>query len=425
MVMKKIVLTFILTIFICLPSCAQVVHIPLDQAVNLALVNNLDLKSKRKQAEELQQEIKIANALKNPRFESNFLIGRVTRGNSSQLGLSVPVEVAKRGIRKKIAQTNLEIVEKQIKASEHDIKIEIMKDYFNILYMKSVVLIYQEREKLFKNLKTIAEQKSKKYVNYDVDILQADMKYKRQLVYLNKAKADLLIAQFKLNDTMNIKDSDVMYDTLEESLFTNDLSILNINLLPYQTIEDVAMKYSYSLSIAESNIIKSEQEVTQAKRQRIPNLTVGGGTAYQTAHQTGGDSLPGAYVSIGADIPILYSYGPDIKKAKITLDRANLDKDSFENHLKYALKQDYNEFKYAKANMDHYKNILDESNKLLKTYSKRYEKGQTSLQNFIQVETMHQETLKDYIGATQAYYDSYLNLMHNVGHDILMTNQKL
>lgn len=423
--MKKIVLTFILTIFVCLPSCAQVVHIPLDQAVNLALVNNLDLKSKRKQAEELQQEIKIANALKNPRFESNFLIGRVTRGNSSQFGLSVPVEVAKRGIRKKIAQTNLEIVEKQIKASEHDIKIEIMKDYFNILYMKSVVLIFQEREKLFKNLKTIAEQKSKKYVNYDVDILQADMKYKRQLVYLNKAKADLLIAQFKLNDTMNIKDSDVMYDTLEESLFTNDLGILNINLLPYQTIEDTAMKYSYSLSIADSNIIKSEQEVTQAKRQRIPNLTVGGGTAYQTAHQTGGDSLPGAYVSIGADIPILYSYGPDIKKAKITLDRANLDKDSFENHLKYALKQDYNEFKYAKANMDHYKNILDESNKLLKTYSKRYEKGQTSLQNFIQVETMHQETLKDYIGATQAYYDSYLNLMHNVGHDILMTNQKL
>lgn len=408
-----------------MPSNCQVVHITLDNAVNLALENNLDLKSKRKKAEELQQEIKIANALKNPRFESNFLIGRVTRGNSSQFGLSVPVEVAKRGIRKKIAQTNLDIVEKEIKASEHDIKIEIMKDYFNILYMKSVVLIFQEREKLFKNLKTIAEQKSKKYVNYDVDILQADMKYKRQLVYLNKAKADLLIAQFKLNDTMNIKNSENMYDTIEESLFSNDLSILNLTLLPYQTIEDTAMKYSYSLAIAESNITKSEQEVTQAKRQRIPNLTIGGGTAYQTAHQTGGDSLPGAYVAIGADIPILYSYSPDIKKAKIVLERSNIDKDSFENHLRYALKQDYNEFKYAKANMDHYKNILSESQKLMNTYAKRYEKGQTSLQNFIQVETMHQETLKDYIGAAQAYYDSYLDLMHNVGHDILMTNPNL
>lgn len=423
--MKKIVITLFLLFSICLPSNSQVVHITLDNAVNLALENNLDLKSKRKKAEELQQEIKIANALKNPRFESNFLIGRVTRGNSSQFGLSVPVEVAKRGIRKKIAQTNLDIVEKEIKASEHDIKIEIMKNYFNILYLKSVVLIFQEREKLFKNLKTIAEQKSKKYVNYDVDILQADMKYKRQLVYLNKAKADLLIAQFKLNDTINIKNSENMYDTVEESLFINDLSLLNLTLLPYQTIEDTAMKYSYSLAIAESNITKSEQEVTQAKRQRIPNLTIGGGTAYQTAHQTGGDSLPGAYIAIGADIPILYSYSPDIKKAKIVLERSNIDKDSFENHLRYALKQDYNEFKYAKANMEHYKNILSESQKLMNTYSKRYEKGQTSLQNFIQVETMHQETLKDYIGAAQAYYDSYLNLMHNVGHDILMTNQNL
>lgn len=192
-----------------------------------------------------------------------------------------------------------------------------MKNYFNILYLKSVVLIFQEREKLFKNLKTIAEQKSKKYVNYDVDILQADMKYKRQLVYLNKAKADLLIAQFKLNDTINIKNSENMYDTIEESLFINDLSLLNLTLLPYQTIEDTAMKYSYSLAIAESNITKSEQEVTQAKRQRIPNLTIGGGTAYQTAHQTGGDSLPGAYIAIGADIPILYSYSPDIKKQKL------------------------------------------------------------------------------------------------------------
>lgn len=423
--MKKIVITLFLLFSICLPSNSQVVHITLDNAVNLALENNLDLKSKRKKAEELQQEIKIANALKNPRFESNFLIGRVTRGNSSQFGLSVPVEVAKRGIRKKIAQTNLDIVEKEIKASEHDIKIEIMENYFNILYLKSVVLIFQEREKLFKNLKTIAEQKSKKYVNYDVDILQADMKYKRQLVYLNKAKADLLIAQFKLNDTINIKNSENMYDTIEESLFINDLSLLNLTLLPYQTIEDTAMKYSYSLAIAESNITKSEQEVTQAKRQRIPNLTIGGGTAYQTAHQTGGDSLPGAYIAIGADIPILYSYSPNIKKAKIVLERSNIDKDSFENHLRYALKQDYNEFKYAKANMEHYKNILSESQKLMNTYSKRYEKGQTSLQNFIQVETMHQETLKDYIGAAQAYYDSYLNLMHNVGHDILMTNQNL
>lgn len=419
--MKKVFITFILIIITSLPSYSEIVHISLDKAVNLALENNLDLKSKQKKAEELKQEIKIANALKNPRFESNFLIGKVTRGNSSQFGLALPVEIAKRGIRKKIAQTDLEIVENQIRASEHDLKIEVMRNYFNILYMKSVVLILQEREKLFKDMKIIAERKPKSITSYNIDVMQADMKYQRQLIYLNRAKADLLIAQFELNDTLNIKNSDKMYDTEETSLFTDNLCVLDINLLPYQTIEDTAMKYSYALAIADSNIKRSEQKISQAKRQRIPNITVAGGTAYQTAHQTGGEALPGAFVGVGAELPLLYFYNPEVKKAQIVLERANIDKDSFENHLKFSLKQDYNKFKYAKVNMEHYKTILKESNQILEAYTKRYEKGDCSMLNLLQVETMHQENLREYIGAMQVYYESYLDLMHNVGHDILLT----
>ena len=71
--MKKAIITFILFIMVCLPAYSDIQHITLDQAVSLALENNLDLKSKRKQAEELEQDIKIANALKNPQFQSNFL----------------------------------------------------------------------------------------------------------------------------------------------------------------------------------------------------------------------------------------------------------------------------------------------------------------------------------------------------------------
>ena len=102
--MKKILLSILCFIFLTqVAGYSEVVHISLDEAVSLAIDKNLDIKSKRKKAEELKQDIKIANALKNPQFQSNFLIGRVTRGNSSQFGLALPVEVAKRGIRKKIA----------------------------------------------------------------------------------------------------------------------------------------------------------------------------------------------------------------------------------------------------------------------------------------------------------------------------------
>lgn len=274
-------------------------------------------------------------------------------------------------------------------------------------------------------MKDIAEKKSKTSPNYDIDVLQNDMKYKKQLVFLNQAKANLLGAQFALNDAMNIKDSKIMYDTKESSLFEKDLDILNLNLLPYQTIEDTAMKYSYALSIAKSNIDKSKEEITLAKHKRIPDITVAGGYAYQTKHQTGTEAYPGAYVGAFVDVPILYTYAPEIKRAEIRLERSELDKASFENHLKFALKEDYNDFKYAKDNMSHYNVILKESNTVFESYKKRYEKGQASLLNLIQVENAYQETLREYISAVQVFYDAYLNLMQNVGHDILLNSKDL
>lgn len=418
--MKKFFITFILFLVSVLPSFGEVVHITMDKAVELALENNLDLKSKRKQAEEMEQNIKIANALKNPQFQSNFLMGKVTRGNSSQFGLAVPIEISKRGIRKKIAQKDLDIIQKEIKAKELDLKIEVMRNYFYILYAKSVVKILQDREKLFKEMQSIAEQHPKNSSNYKLDVLHSQMKYQKQVVFLNRAKANLLSAQFELNNSLNIKDSEILYDTVEPSLFANNLSILDLNLMPYQEIEATAMKYSYSLSIAQDNIQRSEQEVTNEKHKRIPDITVGGGYAYQTAHQTGSGALPGAYVGVNADIPLFYFYTPEVNRAKIVLERSKIDKDSFENHLKYALKEDYNKFKYAKINVTYYQDILKKSNTILEEHKKRYQKGQSSLLNLLQVENMHQETLRDYIDVVQRYYDAYLDMMHNVGHDILL-----
>ncbi len=418
--LKKILLV-ILFIFIISPKVySEVVHISLDDAVRLTLEKNLDLKAKRKKVEEIKQDIKIANALKNPQMQSNFLMGKVTRGNSSQFGLYVPIEVAKRGVRKKIAQINLKIAEDEIRAAEHNLKIKVMRTYFNVLYMKSVVMVLQQREKLFRSFKLISDKHEEHELHTSIDILQNDMKYKRQLVLLNQAKAHLLGAQFTLNDAMNIEGSKVMYDTVEASLFADNLSLLDINLLPYQTIEDTAMEFSYALSIADSNIEKRAVEVVQAKRKRIPDLNIGGGYAYQTANQTKGMALPGAFVAAGFDVPILYSYTPDIKKARIVYDRAQIDKASFENHLKFALKEDYNNFKYAKENIGHYKNILKDSRAILDDFKRRYENGEVTLLNMIQVENAHQENIKDYIGAVQVYYDAYLNLMQNVGHDILL-----
>ena len=418
--MKKIILLFVLISITILPANADIVKISATDAVHLALENNLELQAKRKEIDILKQEVKMANALKNPQAQSTILVGSIGKGNASQAGLALPIEIAKRGVRKKAAIANLNLQETKIRQEELNLKLDVMSAYFDVVYMKSVVTILQQREQLYRKMRQVAEAKPKNSPNYEIEKIQSDIKHKKQLISLNKAKANLIYAQFHFNKVLNLKNTDTMYDTRENSLFQEHISLLDIQLPEYATIEEVAMKYSYSIKIAYDTIDKSEQELTVAKHKAIPDLTVMGGYAF-----SGDGQNHGAYIGGYLDLPVLYTYRPEVKRAKIVLERAKIDKVSFENKLKFALKEDYNNFKYAKENMGYYAAILKESDNMLKMSEQRYADGKTSLLNLFIIENSHQEILNEYISDMQVYYNAYLDLMHNMGHDILLDENLL
>ena len=278
--MKKIVIFFAVFIITFLPAKADIVKVSADDAVHLALENNLELQAKRKEIDILKQEVKMANALKNPQLQSSVLVGNIGRSNASQAGVALPIEIAKRGVRKKAAIANLNLMEDKIRQEELNLKLEVMSAYFDVVYMKSVVSILQQREQLYRKMRQVAEAKPKTSPNYEVEKLQSDIKHKKQLISLTKAKANLIYAQFHFNKVLNLKDTSTMYDTRESSLFQEHISLLDIQLPEYSTIEEVAMKYSYSIKIAYDNIDKSERDLSVAKHKPIPDLTVQGGYAF-------------------------------------------------------------------------------------------------------------------------------------------------
>lgn len=413
--MKKIFILAVTLISIILPVNAEVVRISADDAVQLALKQNLALQAKRKEVDILKQEVKMANALKNPQLQSNILMGSIARTNSSQAGLAIPVELGKRGVRKKTAIAKLNLLENQIRQEELNLKIDVMSAYFDVVYMKTVVAILKQREELFNNMMILAEAKPKNSKNYEIEKLQSDMRHKKQIILLNKAKADLLSAQFKFNNILNLENTDIMYDARETSLFQDHITLLELEIPDYKTIENIAMKYSYSIRISEDNIAQSRAELSEARHKAIPDLTLAGGYAF-----SGDGKTEGAFVGGSIDMPLFYTYKPEVKRAKIVLERAKIDRVSFENKLKFALKQDYNSFKYAKENISYYKDILKDSEAILKMSGDRYKKGQTALLNVFINENAHREILNEYINAMQVYYRAYLDLMHNMGHDLLL-----
>ena len=401
---------------------AAVVNVDLEEMIKIGLQENCDLKIKRMELKAAEKDIKIANRLKNPEIQSNIVMGNVALGNSSQAGVALPIELLKRGVRKKIAQEEYSIKETELRQAEHNYKLQIMQAYFDILYAKSVYNIQEERLKLFKNLVKITTDKPK-YPSYEIDNLKADIQYAQQLIEVNRAKSALLAKQFELNKILNTGNDEVMYDTREASLLGH-WAFMEIKIPEYKFLEDLALQYSYIVKISEKNIEKAEQELTYAKRQRVPDVSVAGGYAWQ-AHRNAPNDYGGAFVGFGMDLPVLYNFTPEIQKAQIFLERSKAGKKAYEHQLKYELKKDFNTFKYSAENMEYSKKILEDSEKIVKLSTEGYISGKNSYTDLVINENGHQEVLSQYLSAMSRHFYSYLELMQDIGHDILIEEDLL
>ena len=420
--MRRLILSLALFFSLILTAQANVVNFDLDELIDLGLKENCELKIKRMELKAKEKDIKIANRFKNPEIQSNIVMGNVALGNSSQAGVALPVEVLKRGVRKKIAQEEYSIKETELKQAEHNYKLQIMKAYFDVLYSKSVLKIQEDRLTLFKRLVQITTDKPK-YPSYEIDNLKADIQYAQQLIEVNRAKTDRLASQFELNKVLNTGVDSVMYDTKEASLLGNR-AFWDIKIADYNFLENIALQYSYIVKISAKNIDKAEEELKLAKRQRVPDVSVAGGYAWQY-HRNAPNDFGGAFVGFGMDLPLLYNYTPEIQKAQIFLERSKVNKKAYEHQLKYELKKDFNTFKYSAENMEYSKKILEDSEKIVKLSTEGYISGKNSYSALVLNENMHQDVLSNYLQAMSRHFYSYLELMQDIGHDILIEEELL
>lgn len=385
--------------------------ITLQEAMNKALEGNIELQEQRKNLGISQNDIKKANALKNPQIQSNVLVGQIGKSNASQLGALLPIEIAKRGERKKAAEIGLSYTENKIKDYEFKLKLRIRTSYFNLLIAKSNLKIMEDRKKLLEDLLEIAKNKPQNSDNYEIDVLQADMRLKKQLIQINKAKANVRSAQYNFNRVLNLENNLTLYDTMEDSLFEQAFFIAHINIPDYETLESTAFQHRYDLKMYEAKIAKAKKDITVAQHKRIPDAYVGGGYAFMNNGNSGG------YVGAGLDVPVLYTYEPEIQNAKLEYEKAQLEYNSLINITKNIIHTNHDKFVIAMENVEHYKDILDESNRMLELSKKRYAKGKTQLTNLIIVENAHREVLNEYLSAIGVYYNAYIALLQELGVD--------
>ena len=424
--MKKL-LIFLVLYFIPVMSFAieDVQKVTLQQAIDITVENNIDLKASYLEQDMAKNDVKIANRLQNPDFNAFYFLGAAGRTEPNQLGFSELIEIGKRGARKNLAKANLDLIIKNIDYRKFSIEMDVREAYANLVAAKSVLDTMEQQQELQEELLEIAKRHVKSGAVPEIDAIQATIALNQMITQVNTAKANVKSALFEFNKIINSKEK-VFYDSADKVLYENHnfeelMTPPPTTKFPdFDTIAERALENRFDIKIAKQEIEVAKKNLTVVMRKRVPDLELVGGYAYQTMTQTDDRRYnSGAYVGGNiVNLPVFYNYAPEIKNAKLQLEQAELKYESVKNKAIKDLNAAYYKLLISAANLNDYETkILTSSEELIDVSVKDYETGKSDLTSLIVMKQSYKSIIVGYTMAIAEYYNSWTNFLREVNSD--------
>lgn len=431
---------FLISIFftfntVCAIEADQPAKLDLKEAIELAQKNNIDVNVSKMNVDIATNNIKTANRLKNPSLYLFNNFGTAGKGNPQQVGLFQPIELGKRTARKNLAKSNLEFSKENYEFQCFETEMDVRQAYIGLVSAKSVLKIMEEQkqllEELLKDLKRTNKQRDDEG---ELEIMQTEIALNLTIAKINTAAVDVENARLNFNKVLNLKDdSDINYDSKDNLLY--EKTAFSFLLTPpldekipeFEDIKNRTFDKRFDLKIKKNEIDIAQKELITVLKQRIPDLEIAGGYSYQTNSQSNGEGyLSGAYAGVGlTNIPLLYSYLPEIRNAKTNLEQAKLKYDAESNIASHQLKSTYEMFKKSKTNLNYYdENIMGKSFELLKVSKNSFKTGKSTLATFITIEQSHINVRQEYIEAMSEYYNNWIDFLRAVNCNDFVLNQE-
>ena len=432
--MKKIFITLLILIagHVCFAE-NSVQKISLSEAVNLAIKNNIDFQANKLDTEIAKNNIKVANKLQNPDFDIFYNFGSAGKGNPQFFGMTETIEIAKRGARKKLAKANYELAKENLNFYEFDLKMDVREAYINLVAAKSILKSLQEQQKLLKELLTIAQRRYEAGAAPEIDVIQAEIALNQMTTQVNTAKVNVKSATFEFNKTINPKDKTYLkFDTVDDLFRNNFIDLETPNpksqMPEFETIAEDSLKNRFDIKIAKQQINVAEKNLTVIARQRIPDLEIQGGYGYQSKGMSDdGRFKTGAYAGASlVNLPLLYAYRPEIKNAKLEVEKAELNYISTKNKALKDLNNAYEKFVTAQMNLNFYNDkLLKNSDEMIRVSKRSYEVGKSNLTSLIVMEQSYKSIIIGYTYALADYYNCWINFLREVNQEELKTDNEV
>lgn len=397
----------------------------LNQAIDAALENNIDLQAAKLERNIAKNNIKTANRLQNPSFDAFYFLGAAGNSEPKQLGVSENIEIAKRKARKNLAESNLKLVEKNIDYTIFDLKMDVREAYINLVEAKSILDTLEQQQELQEELLKIAKIRVTNHNAPDIDVIQAEIALNQMITQVNSARVNVKKALSDFNKVINNPDN-IVYDSMD-NIFSEENNFQemmtpppNFDFPSFDEIVQNAIRNRYDIQIAKQEIDVAEKNLTVTARQRIPDIQLTGGYAYQVCSYTdSGNFNNGAYAGASlVNIPLFYNYSPEIQNAALKLKQAELKYESSKNRAVKDVSAAYDRFLTAADNLNHYeKKIITGSEELIETSKNSYEAGKSDITSLIVMKQSYKSIIIGYTQALAEYYNSWTNFLREVNDE--------
>lgn len=396
--------------------------IDLKGAIEVALQTNPQIKLSKLDIDIARNNIFIADRLQNPSIHTFQNIPKAGVGNPQQIGVDYTIEILKRGKRKETAKTySLAAIDSQ-KFLEYSLITEVKKSYINLLVKKSHLQILKEQEALYEELYKRMEEDVKQEKLPETEAIQAKIVLNRAIMYSNIARSEVISAQNYFNSVMNT--SNINYDTKEDILPDDYAVLMTINptdeSINFNDIKNYALAHRYDLLAAKKEVQAAKNKLEAVKSQRIPDIELTGGYAYQTKGMSGdGHYQSGGYVGASlVNIPLLYNYSPEIQNAQIEIEKAELKYKDIEIDAIRNLTDAWEKFVIARNNLNFYNSeLLNNSEELMSASRKSLQNSEIDLTTFLVSKKLYLELILGYQDTLGEYYTSFAELLKEINAD--------
>ena len=424
--MKRFII-FIAIFFIPLFAGAEgnIQKVYLNEAIDVALKNNIDLEASKINIELAKNQIKSASRFQNPSLDYYHFMGDSASAEPKQIGLSQTLEVAKRSARKSLAKSELALTKKQVSYTTFDLKMDVREAYINLVASKSILSTLEQQLQLQKELHQIASNRVKLNQAPAIDVIQAEIALNQMLTQVNSAKVNVKKSLAYFNKVINPSNGNT-YDSMDK-LFSEENNFEEMLTPPptedFPSIEEIveeALENRFDIQISKQEIDVAEKNLALVTRNRVPDIQITGGYAYLPArNSTSGSYENGGYAGASlVNLPVFYNYSPEIKNATLKLEQAKLNLKSTKNKAIKDVTSAYERFLTAAENLNQYESkIITGSEELIETSKKSYEKGEIDIVSLIVMKQSYKSIIIGYTQALAEYYNSWTSVLREINDE--------